>query len=91
MNLKIEISPDNNIPAFAGYVNCSVLKNKPKIVVNFNASLFACAEHDLSFKDFFAENVVHEMLHMVQDIFGRAFDENEVEDAIMAAREYIGS
>ena len=39
-----------------------------------------------TFKEFFAENVVHEMLHMVQRIFEQAFDEEEVENAILQCR-----
>lgn len=92
INLKIEIAADNKIPAFAGYVNYfgdDNHKDQPRIMVNFNAMFSAMVEEDdfpLTYKEFFAENVVHEMLHMIQDIFGQTFDENEVEQAIMNCR-----
>ena len=92
IDLKITIAADNNIPAFAGYVNYfGDPENNdagPRIVVNFNAMFGAMVENDMGikFSEFFAENVVHEMLHMVQDIFGQAFDEEQVEDAIMRCR-----
>jgi hypothetical protein len=93
IDLKITIVADNHIPAFAGYVNYfgdSELDEKaPKIIVNFNAmfgSMIENADMDMKFSEFFAENVVHEMLHMVQDIFEKAFDEKQVEDAIMRCR-----
>ena len=90
IDLKITISPNNDIPAFAGYVNHSVDdSNSPEIVVNFKASLIACVENEIDYKQLFAENVVHEMLHMVQDIFNQAFSEEEVEDAILHAREFL--
>lgn len=90
IDLKITISPDNEIPAFAGYVNHSVDdEDGPQIVVNFKASLIASTENDIDFKQLFAENVVHEMLHMIQDIFDQAFSEEAVEDAITHARKYL--
>jgi len=94
IDLKITIAADNNIPAFAGFVNYARKdrKNEPRIVVNFNAMFGAMVEDadiGLTFKEFFAENVVHEMLHMVQDIFGQAFDEDEVENAILQCRKDV--
>jgi hypothetical protein len=93
IDLKITIAADNNIPAFAGYVNYfgdpENEDDGPRIVVNFNAMFGAMVENEdfgMTFKEFFAENVVHEMLHMMQDIFGQAFDEKQVEDAIMKCR-----
>jgi hypothetical protein len=89
LNLDIRLRANNEIPAFAGYVNHSGTDGAPEIVVNFRASLLCSAEHGGDYKAFFAENVVHEMLHMVQDIFGQAFSEDEVEDAILSARDYL--
>lgn len=90
LNLKITLAPDNEIPAFAGYVNYeNGCGDEPKIVVNFRAMLLASAEHDLGYKKFFAETVVHEMLHMIQEIFGQTFSEDEVEDALMHARKFL--
>jgi hypothetical protein len=93
INLEITIAADNHIPAFAAYVNyfgdTEEDVDAPKIVVNFNAMFGSMVENedmDIKFSDFFAESVVHEMLHMVQDIFGKAFNEDQVEDAIMQCR-----
>ncbi len=94
IDLKITIAADNHIPAFAGFVNYfrKDKRNEPRIVVNFNAMFGAMVEDDdfgATYKEFFAENVVHEMLHMVQQIFGQAFNEEEVESAILLCREDI--
>ena len=93
INLKITIAADNHIPAFAGFVNYfdKSRQNEPRIVVSFNAMFGAMVTDDeedfgCTFKEFFAENVVHEMLHMVQQIFEQAFDEEEVENAILQCR-----
>ncbi|MDD5355033.1 MAG: hypothetical protein PHY56_00620 [Candidatus Omnitrophica bacterium] len=88
LSLRITIAVDNNIPAFA---NCDEkeIQDEPKIIlVNFNAMFETMVEEDIgiTFKEFFAENVVHEMLYMVQDIFEQAFDEDKIENAIMACR-----
>lgn len=94
IDLKITIAADNNIPAFAGFVNYVDKKhrNEPRIVVNFNAMFSAMVEDKdfgATYKEFFAENVVHEMLHMVQQIFQQAFNEEEVEQAIWQCREEL--
>ena len=92
IDLKITIEPDNDIPAFAGYCNHSGPDGAPKIVFNFMSMIIACAENGDSAKDYklyFSESVVHEMLHMVQDIFDKAFSEEEVEDAITKTREFL--
>jgi hypothetical protein len=74
LSLRITIAVDNNIPAFAAFVNYDEkeMQDEPKIIlVNFNAMFETMVEEDIgiTFKEFFAENVVHEMLYMVQDIF----------------------
>lgn len=92
IDLQITIAANNKIPAFAGYVNYfgkDKAKKQPRIIVNFNAMFSAMVENedfDISYKEFFAENVVHEMLHMIQDIFSQAFNEEEVEEAILKCR-----
>lgn len=90
IDLKITISPDNDIPAFAAYVNYEKTDEfTPEIVLNFRSTLIAGVENDINYKQFLAENVVHEMLHMVQDIFDKTFSEKEVEDAIYHARKFL--
>lgn len=94
-DLKIELLPDNEIEAFAGYVNYEGGFTKdecPQILINFRSMLITAAEEDMNAKEYkawFAENVVHEMLHMIQAIFKQAFDEEEVDDAILQARETL--
>ena len=94
IDLKITIAADNNIPAFAGFVNYfdKSKRDEPRIVVNFNAMFGSMVEEEdlcWTYKEFFAETVVHEMLHMVQRIFEQAFDEEEVENAIMQCRKEL--
>lgn len=94
IDLKIILESDNEIPAFAGYGNHTGKEGAPKIVFNFMAMLMACAENGdtaIDYKMFFADSIVHEMLHMIQDIFDQAFDEKEIEHAILSAREYLKS
>jgi len=90
LDLKITLAADNNIPAFGAFVNYFGKKKdrEPRIMINFNATFSAIVENPgIAYKEFFSESVVHEMLHMVQGIFGQAFDEEEVESAIMRCRE----
>lgn len=98
LNLKMSIGAANDIPAFAAFCNydepvyeadVDSLESQPKILVNFQATLAACAENDIDFKQFFAESVVHEMLHCIEEIFEKSFDDDRVESAIEQAREYI--
>ena len=89
INLTIELSPDNDIEAFGAYVNYDGADDAPRILINFKSTLLASADNGLNYRMFFAESVVHEMLHMVQGLFSQAFDEDEVENAILAAREYL--
>lgn len=94
IDLKITLEPDNEIPAFAGYGNHTAKEGAPKIIFNFMAMVMACAKNNdtaLDYKMFFADSIVHEMLHMIQDIFDKAFDEKEVEDAICHARKFLES
>lgn len=92
LNLEITIAADNTIEAFAAFVNYDKQDsddNKYKILINFNAMFGAMVENNdfgIIYKEFFAENVVHEMLHMIQKIFEQSFDEDEVEQAILDCR-----
>lgn len=89
--LKITITPKNDIPAFAGYLSGSVREPEAKIVVNIEGMVNAAANKDngISFKDIFTTSVVHEILHAVEDIYHREFDEEEVESVIKKASEFI--
>lgn len=92
IDLKITLEAANDIPAFAAYCNYSGRKGSPKMVFNFMGMVISCAEQGDSAKEYkmyFAESVVHEMLHMIQDIYDQVFDEDEVEDAIMQTRKFM--
>jgi hypothetical protein len=91
--IKFSIKPNNEIPAFAGYLSGSVKEPEAKIIVNIEAMVNAAAdaENKISFKEIFSVSVVHEMLHAVQELYGREFDEQEVEDVLdQASRVYFG-
>lgn len=84
MKIAFSIKPNNNIPAFAGYLSGSVKEPEAKIVVNIEAMVNAAAEYheEVSFEEIFTTSVVHEMLHAIQELYGREFDESEVERAV---------
>ena len=87
--IQIEIQANNDIEAFGAFVDTEKTDSKATILINFTSLLFVCAENpELNYKELFADTVVHEMLHMVQQIFGKTFDEDEVEDALLQARDF---
>lgn len=87
MELKIVISPNNDIPAFAGYLSGSVKEPEIKIVVNIEAMVNAVVdkENEITFEQIFTMSVVHELLHGIQEIYQREFDEEEVERVLNEA------
>ncbi|WP_169701531.1 hypothetical protein [Desulfobulbus propionicus] len=93
LEIKFSIKPNNEIPAFAGYLSGSVAEPEAKIVVNIEAMVNACADktNEISFEEIFTTSVVHEMLHAVQELYRREFDEQEVDDVLdKASRTYFG-
>lgn len=91
MNLKVSITPNNDIPAFAGYLSGSVKDPEIKVVVNIEAMVNAAADKDVdfSFEQIFTSSVVHELLHAVQEIFHREFDDEEIERVIIEAEKMM--
>jgi hypothetical protein len=89
IKLKFRIENDETIPAFAGFIKDSANNGEAIFHVNMNATLFCCAEHDIDFYEFLAENTVHELLHAFQELYKRAFNEDEIEQALLQARELI--
>lgn len=92
--IKFSIKPNNEMPAFAGYLSGSVKEPEAKIVVNIEAMVSAAAdrENEISFEELFTASVVHEMLHAVQELYGREFDEEEVENVLeQATQMYYGT
>jgi hypothetical protein len=87
--IKFSITPKNDIPAFAGYLSGSVREPEAKIVVNIEAMVNGSVdrENDISFEEIFTTSVVHEMLHAVQDMYKREFDDEEVENVLSQATE----
>jgi hypothetical protein len=85
--IRFSITPENEIPAFAGYLSGSVKEPEAKIVVNIEAMVNASADagNDISFEEIFTTSVVHEMLHAIQDLYRREFDEEEVEEILAKA------
>ncbi len=89
MEFKIEIVNNEDIPAFGGYLTPSVTDGTAKIMLNLNATFCAAIEFpEMQWKEMLAEHTVHELLHAFQEIFGRSFDEEEIEQAIHRARKY---
>jgi len=88
MKLKFEIKTDE-LPAFGGYLSGSAIKGIAEIKIDTNNTVLACADNDIDFYELMAENTVHEMLHAFQDLYKKAFSEEEVENAIEQAKEYL--
>jgi translation initiation factor IF-2 len=91
--LKVSITPNNEIPAFAGYLSGSVESPEIKIVVNIESMVNTAAdkEADISFEEIFTTSVVHEILHAVQEMYKREFDEEEVEKVLFEASKILYS
>lgn len=88
--IKVKITPNNDIPAFAGYISGSVEEPEAKIIVNIEAMVNAAVDEDneISFEELFTTSVVHEMLHAIQELYHREFDEEEVEQILTEAAKY---
>jgi len=91
MEIKVRITPNNEIPAFAGYLTGSVREPVTEIAVNIEAMVNTSVdkEYPISFEEIFTTSVVHELLHAIQDIYRREFDEEEVEKVLMQAAEMM--
>jgi hypothetical protein len=83
--IKVSITADNDIPAFAGYLSGSVKDPEIKVVVNIEAMVNTAAEDEISFEELFTTSVVHELLHAIQELYGKGFDEEEVERVLTEA------
>ena len=86
--IHFSITPKNDIPAFAGYLSGTATKTpEAKIVVNIEAMVNSAADkdNDISFDEIFTTSVVHEMLHAVQELYKKEFDEDEVENVLYEA------
>ena len=89
MKIRFVITSEPTLPAFAGFIQGSALQGEIHIGVNMESSALACAEHGIPYTTLLAENTVHEMIHAFQELYDKAFDEDEVEDAIQQARDFL--
>lgn len=86
--VKVTVLPNNDIPAFAGYLSGSVRDPSAEIVINFEAIVNAAADRTnapLTFEEIFTTSVAHELMHIIQDFYRKNFDEEEVERVIEEA------
>lgn len=88
MKLKFNIV-NKELPAFGGFIQGSAIKGKIEILIDTEKTALACAHEDIDFYEFLSETTVHEMLHAFQELYKKAFDEEQVENAIEQAREFL--
>lgn len=89
IKIKFRIEEDENIPAFAGFVKDSVNKGEAIFKIDIKASILCSAEHNIDFYDLISEHSVHELLHAFQEYYKKNFNEDEVENAILQARNFL--
>lgn len=84
-----------DLPGFAGYITPSVTTNETEdgipvghTILNLDACLWACVENpDFHWEEMVSESITHETLHCMQELFGQALEEYNIEESILAARE----
>ena len=86
--IKINIKT-GKIPAFAGFIKGSAIKGKVEILVDIENTILCCAENDIDFYELIAENTVHEMLHAFQELYKKAFSEEQVQNAVEQGKKYL--
>jgi len=89
IKFTMDIEPNNEMEAFGAYLVDSYNDGRPKIRINFCASLLAAKDEGLDFKQMISRHAVHELIHVFQEIFDRAFSEDEVEEALDSVYEEI--
>lgn len=82
ISFKIEIAPDNKIKAFGCYLSPSAKEGKALIRLNFNAILGCCIEEKLDLYEILSEVTAHELIHALEDIFKKQFNERKVRKLI---------
>jgi len=82
IKFTMDIEPNNDMPAFGAFLADSYNDGRPKIQINFCASLLASKEEKLDFNQMISRHAVHELIHVFQEMFGKAFSEGEVEEAL---------
>lgn len=88
MKLKFNIL-NKELPAFGGFIQGSAINGEIEILIDTSGTVLACADEDIDFYEFLSETTVHEMLHAFQEMYKKAFDEEQVENAIQQARDFL--
>jgi hypothetical protein len=88
MELKIEIK-NKTLPAFAGFVEGSAKKGTIKILIDIEKNILVSADKNIDLYELLAENTVHELLHSFQELYKKAFNEKQVNDAIKQAKLFL--
>lgn len=84
--MKLEIWKDDDCEGFAAFCAGSS-KDKPMIVLNVAATLMVCIENNISPKELFIENMMHEFGHFLEELMEKEFDEEMIEKIIQSYRE----
>lgn len=90
----VTVLHDDELPAAGAYLAGSVTDGSAIVKLNLGMmALGSCdesmSESITSFRAAFAETLAHELLHVCQEIAGKAFSEEEVERAISQARAFL--
>jgi len=75
---------------FAGFLADSVkMTGEADVIIDIDAMLNCVVDNpELSFKQIFTESVLHEILHGVEELFDKSFDEEAINNAVLLARRF---
>lgn len=91
ITVSVELKNDTELSAFGAYIAGSARDGTAEIAINFDAIFHSVSDPAngipaCDWKGIAADIVVHELLHAVEDMLGKAFSEVDVEGAIERAR-----
>lgn len=86
-NIEIKVYQHDWIPGFAAYMSNGKLRKNAKahVVINLGSNLLTIIKGDVDKKDFpgvIAEDLLHEILHVLEEWAGLEFSEERVEKII---------
>lgn len=93
--IKVTILQSDEIPGMAAYLSPSATEGHAIIAVNIAGlsigSAIDCTPEQAkeAFAVSFKECLLHELVHVVQEIYGKAFSEAEVERLVAEGRKYL--
>ena len=91
LTVRVRLLPEFDAQAFGGYLVGSAPAGEAVVAIPFEAVFDSCAREGVDdWQHLTSELIVHELLHAVQDLLGRAFSEVEVDASIAAARAAYG-